>query len=272
MRYLYFQIEQKLLRMRWLLPIPTILFISYIVIGGVLVRARNYGLSSNSWDALFSVFGNGNLIFFVLNPLYLYLVSDMFLESGIGQLALLRVGSRRRWWLSKVLILGLAVFCYTGLNVGIVAMTATFVLPWDNSWSQAVLQYPQEFNLNPEALTISSTSAIRWLLLLLSLGWFSMGLLVMCFTLLSNHYLVGFTAGVIANFSGLVALRANLPLPYAYLSIHQHLLFNLHSFGDVITPYPSLPTSIYYWVLWCSILLIVGFKFAHKQDFIHREQ
>jgi len=271
-RYLYFQIEQKLLRVRWLLPIPTALFISYVVIGGVLVHARNYGLSSNTWDALFSVFGNGNLVFFVLNPLYLYLVSDLFLESGIGQLALLRLGSRRRWWLSKVLILGLAVLGYAGLNVGIVAIVATFVLPWENTWSQAALQYPMEFYLNPEALTLTSISAIRWLLLLLSLGWFGMGLLVMCFTLLSNHHLVGFTAGVLVNFSGLVALKADLPLPYSYLSIHQHLLFNLHSFGDVTTQYPTLPTSIYYWVLWCAILLIVGFWLAYKQDFMQREQ
>jgi hypothetical protein len=98
-----------------------------------------------------------------------------------------------------------------------------------------------------------------------------MGLLVMCFTLLSNHNLVGFIAGVFANFSGLVALRANLPLPYAYLSIHQHLLFNLHSFGGVTTQYPSLRVSVFYWILWCVVLLIVGFKLANKKDFLQRE-
>jgi hypothetical protein len=48
-------------------------------------------------------------------------------------------------------------------------------------------------------------------------------------------------------------------------------LLNLHAFRDMPSEYPSLMTSIYYWIFWFVILMIVGYKLSLKKDFLLRE-
>jgi len=222
-----------------------------MAISGVLIRASNFSMSGNAWDALFSVFGNSNIIFFVITLLFLYLVNDLMLETGLDEAILLRLGSRRLWWLGKTLTLGLAVLSYAVITVGTVGAVASFVLPWQSTWSEGALQFPLEFSVVPAALALSPLYAFGQLLLLLILGWFCLGLLVMVVTQFSHHYAWGFVVGVLVSFSGLGALRADVRPPYSYFFIHQHLLFNLHYLGDAPSASPSVVVSIFYWIGWC---------------------
>lgn len=275
MGFLYFvrfETEQLFWRKRWLLPLPIMLFISYIMISGVLIQASNYALQVNAWDALFSVFGSGNILFFVVTVLFLYLVSDLPLESGFGQAILLRLGSRRLWWLGKILTLGLAVVGYLIVDVGIVASVASFALPWQSAWSEGGRQMPLEFSIAPPAVSMSPFFAFGQLVLLLALGWFCLGLLLMVVGQRARHALAGFTASTFVNLSGLMTFKADVPPPYSYLFIHQHLLFDYHSFGDAASPYPPFIASVLYWLVWIVLLSALGLRLAWRQDFLRHEQ
>lgn len=268
LRFVRFEIEQHILTKRWLLPVPAMLFIAYSTTGAVQIQPSSDSIKINTWDALFSVFANQNVLFHALTFLFLYLVSDFLPESGLGQPVLLRLGSRRHWWLGKVVLLSLGVILYLMVIVGIVAGTASFVLPWQVGWSEGALKSPEALYVRPVVLALPPAFAFGQLILLLALGWFTLGLFTLVAIQLSNNSIVGFIAGLLVVFSGMAALRTDLLPPFSYLFIHQHLLFNLHSFGEAASSYPPLAVSIWYWILWSVLLIGLGLRVSLRQDFL----
>jgi len=271
-RFLFFEIDQHLFQVRWILPIPIALFISYIVTSRILVTSANSSLSSNVWDVLFSVFGNGNILFFVLNVVWIYLVSDLPIEAQFGQLVMFRLHSRKQWWFSKIFLLIVLVLFYLCINAAIVAIIASFVFPWQGRWSEAVLKSPLEFYLNPQATSLSPLFAFILLLILLILGWFGLGLATICATRFFNHAMTGFLFGLLIDAGGLIALKAGIPPPLEYFFIHIHLLFNLHSFFEIFSPYPHIILSMLYWVIWIIVFLVIGIKICLPSDFFSKER
>ncbi len=244
------------------------LFISYIVISGVLLHQLNYSVSVNLWDGLFSIFGNGNLLFFVLNVVFLYLISDLLPEKELGQLVLLRLGSRRQWWAGKMITLALLALCYAGINLGIVAGVAIFVLPLSGTWSQAVLNLPLEFYINPRLVEAMSPGwAFVHMQLLLILGWIGLGIWEMVIAQWRQSAVSGFIAAMLFSFGGLMVLRADLSSPLAFLSPHAHFLLNYHAFGESPSLYPPLWLSWLYWAVWIGAGAYAGLKLSVKQDF-----
>lgn len=244
------------------------LLIAYLSTGTLLVQSSNYAMSINAWDALFSIFANQYAVFFVLTPLFLYLVSDFLPESELGQALLLRLGSRRWWWQGKVATLAWAVVVYLVTSVGLVAGVVSFVLPWQDAWSQTARQFSAEIRINPAALSLSPLSAFAQLIPLLALGWFSLGLFGLVVTLRFDRAIAGFGAGILALLSGYAALMVDVRPPISYLFIHQHLLFNLHSFGERASPYPPIMLSVLYWILWSVLLIGLGLRLSRRQDFL----
>lgn len=267
LRLLRFEFEQRLLTKRWLLPIPVMLFIAYTTIGTLVVQSLNARVTLNTWDALFGMFANQNIVFFVLTFLLLYLASGMMPEGKFEQAVLLRYGSRRGRWLSKVTLLAIAVLLYLGMNVGIVAGVAAFVLPWQAVWSQGARQFPEIAYVQSGALALAPSTAFAELALLLALGWFVLGLLVLVSIQYSNRTMVGLLVGVVVVLAGMAAQRADLSAPLAWLFIHQHLLFNLHSFGETVLPYPPLWLSVSYWLVGGAVLIGLGSMMSKRQDF-----
>jgi len=78
------------------------------------------------WDILFSVFSNGNYLLFVLNNIFLFLIFDITTESEFGQTLILKLGSREKWWVSKVVLLGISVICFATINITIVFGITSF--------------------------------------------------------------------------------------------------------------------------------------------------
>lgn len=244
------------------------LFISYINIGSVLVQSSNHALAVNAWDALFSVFANGNILFFMVTTLYLYLVSDLASETGFSEVVLFRLGSRQLWWLGKTLTLLFAVVVYVFINVGIVSAVASFVLPWKNAWSEAAAQLPLEFFIVPPVLQMKPALAFGQLLFLLGAGWLCLGLLTLVVAQIARYPLWGFIMAVSINLISLIALRNDVRPPYSFVFIHQHLLFNYHSFGNMDTPYPPMFASVLYWGILIALFLGSGWWLSLRRDFI----
>lgn len=270
--FILFQTEQHLFRKRWWLLPPIVLFITYITVSSVLIQAINNSVAANCWDALFSIFGNGNILFFVLTPLFLYLVSDMASESRFGEVILLRLGSRRLWWLGKVFTLVLMAIFYIAIIVGMILATISFVLPWERTWSNSATQFPFDSQLIPEVLSLSPTSAFSQLLLLLLLGWFCLGLLIMVVTQSTGRPILGFTIGILTNFLSLLLWRDSVVSAYEFLFMHQHLLFYSHTFTSRSPLSSSVLASVVYWTVCIVLLFGLGWRLSQKYDFLGREE
>jgi hypothetical protein len=268
--FVRFDIERHLLRRRWLLPAPTALFVAHMAIGGTVPQSARDAFSYNAWDALFGVFANGNVILYVMTPLLLYLVSDLLPEPEFVHMVLLRLGSRRRWWVGKSLTLAVAVLGYLALTVGLVAVVAGFVLPWRASWSPGARQYTGRITIPRSAMSIPPAAAFGQLLVLLALGWFCLGLVTLLATQAWKRSVLGLLAGISVLATGLLTVKGDVPPPYAYFSIAPHLLFGLHSFGEVTAQQPRLASSIIYWVTGIVLLFAAGLRLSARQDFSHR--
>lgn len=271
-RFISFEFDQNFLRWRWIIPIPIALFIAYIVTGGILAKAANFSIESNVWDVIFSVFGNGNVLFFVLNVVLIYLVSDLPIKSRFGELIIFRLHSRKQWWFGQISMLVISALLYLTINVLIIAGIASFALPWQNIWSEGMLKFPQEFYVNPQAITLSPFPAFLMLIILLILGWLGIGLATICATRFLDQSMAGFLFGLLLNTSGLIGLKAGISPPLEHLFIHVHILFNLHSYNAAPSPYPSFIVSVLYWMIWIIFFLVIGFTICLPVDFLSKEQ
>lgn len=263
--YLNIQIHQYLLRKRWLLLLPVMLFIAYRSVNAIRsLLELHSGTAANIWDVFFITFGNGWNIVLIITNLFLFLVCDLLPEPGFGQLALLRLGSRRVWWLAKCLVLAVSVIAYTIFVTGIVVAFAAFDFPVEFAWSTLATATPESLNVplytprNSAAMLI-----IGLILLLLMLGWFSLGLLMMVVTQWSRRFLVGYLASLAALMASFAVNWISNPSGWVMLFIYKHLMFN-----HFPLPFRDIPVhlSILYWVVWLACLSVLGLFLSQRQD------
>ncbi|MCX6063558.1 MAG: hypothetical protein NTV26_05125 [Caldiserica bacterium] len=234
----------------------------------MLVVAKNQGLSPNIWNPLFSILGNGGVIFFLINLLFLFLISDLPVETGFGALLLFRLGSRGKWWLTKVLTLTVAVLVYTAIALVLVGGVASFAFPWSTSWSELARGYAGRIEPNPAVLVLSPSGAFLQLITLLVFGWFSLGLVTIVVSALANNGIIGFLAGAIINVGGYFGYKGRIPHYLDNVSIHTHFLLDFHSFDARISGYPPFGASIIYWAVWIALFTTIGFLLCRKKDFL----
>lgn len=266
--FLRFNIEQSVLRKRWLIVVPVVLFAAYIMSDDMLVVAKNQGLSPNIWNPLFSILGNGGVIFLLINFLFLFLISDISVETSLGTLLLFRLGSRSKWWLAKVLTLAIAALVFAGILLVLVGGVASFAFPWSTSWSQLARGYAGRIEPNPAVLVLSPSGAFLQLITLLVFGWFSLGLVTIVVSALVNNGIIGFLVGAIINVGGYLGYKGYLPHYLDNVSIHTHFLFDFHRFGTKASMYPPFGASIIYWAVWIALFTTIGFLLCRKKNFL----
>ena len=265
--FLRFNIEQHILQKRWLILVPVVLFAAYIMSDEMLVVAKSQGLSPNIWNPLFNIFGNGNAVFWMFNFLFLFLISDLSVETGFGALLLFRLRSRSKWWLAKVLTLAVAALVFAGMLLVLVGGVSSFAFPWSTSWSELARGYAR---IEPflDVLVLSPSGAFLRLITLLVLGWFSLGLVTTLVSSLTNNGIVGFLAGAVINIAGLFAYKGYIPRYLQNYSIATHFLLDFHRFGTKASMYPPFGASIIYWAVWIALFTTIGFLLCRKKDFL----
>jgi len=266
--FLRFNIEQSVLRKRWLIIVPVVLFVAYIMGENMLVVAKNQGLSPNIWNPLFSILGNGGVIFLLINFLFLFLISDLPVETGFGALLLFRLRSRSKWWLAKVLTLAVAALVFAGMLLVFVGGVSSFAFPWSTSWSQLARGYAGRIEPNPAVLVLSPSGAFLQLITLLVFGWFSLGLVTIVVSALVNNGIIGFLVGAIINVGGYLGYKGYLPHYLDNVSIHTHFLLDFHRFDTKVSMYPPFGASIIYWAVWIALFTTIGFLLCRKKDFL----
>jgi hypothetical protein len=106
---------------------------------------------------------------------------------------------------------------------------------------------------------------------LLALGWFCLGLAVLVGGRVLGSARWGFVVGLLINLSAIVLVHTYVPSPYDSLFVNYHMMFGSHAFGDSAPEYPSIATSLLYWLLWIVVLFPSGWWLNARHDFLRHE-
>lgn len=270
LRFTIFDSMQLFKRFRWFFVFLLLLVLTYLEISKVMLYSSQKKLSANNWDVLFSVFGSHYGVLFYLTPVILYLTSDLVFNRGFTDTLLLRIGSRKHWWISKTLTLGIAISAFVAVGVLIAAALSSFVLPWQFNWSKVAVKSPDISYLNPDLINAIKSPALAFfaLILLLVIGWYGLCLLSMIVTLYTGKHFFGFAASILVVFISIIIMKYGYGPPASYFSVHHHLLFSWHRFGSKFADMPPLYLSISYWMLMISFSYIIGYMKSLKYDFL----
>ncbi len=268
LHHLQFQIRYYIIRKRWLLPIPVLLFLVYRSYNALQFQSAEvlYGLALNAWDLLFIVIGNQFNVYFVIALLYLYLVCDLLPEPALGQHMLLRLNSRRKWWLSKVTTLLIATLVYVLGSALFLAVLASLVFPWQSGYSPMATDRPEQVNLPMDFFRVVQPPApivmLAIKLALLLLGLLCLGLLMMVVTQLTQRYFLGLAVGCLFLFGSYYGLFISGPPSWTVILPSVHLTYT------TLIPMRTIPLvySLLYWVVWIAGLTLLGHRLSLKQD------
>ncbi len=275
LHFLQFQLCWLLLRKRWLLPLPLAVFIAYR--GAHAVEALSQGAFGparpNAWDLLFISLGNPFNVYLVIGMLYLFLVCDLLPEPGLGQMMLFRLGSRRLWWLGKLATLLIATLSYVlGITV-LLALVAAAVFPWEGGYSSAARRMPETVNLpmdffrkvqpGPPMMHLAKE------ILLLGLGLFLIGVMMMLVIQITRRYFFGLLAGFLLLAGSFMTMFLNGPPDWWIFMPGANLTYiGLYPLRTV-----PLIFSVMYWLVWIGLAAAAGFAISRRQDHLAmREQ
>lgn len=247
--------------------LPMVAFITFLSIENVLIKSGNRGLKANSWDVLFSILGNPYVILTMIVMLYLFIISDIGHINGFAILSIIRHKSRSQWWLTKNCILLFSSALYTfGVFAGIF-LISNMSLDFGTSWSPLANEMPLELGLNTSLLLESPITVVIGAALLMIIGLFSLGLIVLAISLVFRSHVMGFCSGTIFVLIALAGHNLNIQLPLAFIFIHVHLMINYHSstFDSIWT---TITMALVYWFIIIVFMFAIGSKLNMRRDYV----
>ncbi len=265
--FLTYQMRYSLLRGRWLLSLPVMGFIAYRSINAVNALSAMTGYPVNAWDATFHAFGSADVVYMILAVVFLVLVSDLLPEPAFGQALMMRLGSRRLWWLGKSLTLAAATLEYLALNLVSFVVLVGLTLPWARDWSEYTRSDFIAVGLYKGAMLISPFKTFTYLVILLALGLFCLGLISVTVTLVTRRNAMGFLAATGVLLSGYIGTYF-AGSTTSWLS--NFLITNHFELTPGVFPIRDIPIgiSILYWVFGVVAIGVIGSMLSRKQDFI----
>lgn len=270
--FLRIQMHLLIVRGRWLLVLPVMGFLSYLLSNAIIVRNPPAFLGQgaaanavNAWDALFTGFGNATYMTFVIANLFLLLVCDSLPESPLGQLALFRLGSRKSWWVGKSLSMLVAAFVYT--LAGMLLLLALTSLRLGFAWEWSQFGGSGDTILVPP-LFLRETNPLEAALVLLGMdvfGFWVLGSLMQVVTLVTRRYLFGYFAAMLV-LVGSFGISGSL----VNVSAFSKLLPVIHNLNLTFYPYiyrdVAMGWSYVYWGVWLLALLPAGYLLSRRQS------
>ncbi len=262
--FLKYQTHRYLLRKRWLLTIPlgwiTGYWASYIIKNGPLPVG-------NALEAFIWAFGKPEIVYFLFSMLWIFLISDLALESPNDTFVLLRMGARGDWWLGKVTFILESTAVFVMLLLAGFSTPVLSKYPLSNQWSDAALA---DFGMILGYSTIKGSPAQAFLhtMLLLFTGWFAIGLWILVINLLSRRNWPGFLAGVVMVVcSKLGSIRGG---PIGGSGVESYFLLQNHlEYTPLWAPVRSIPEiySWIFWLFWIAICLAASRVIYYRRNF-----
>jgi hypothetical protein len=266
--YLKLELQSYLLRLRWLLPIPVFAYLC--------IHANNYLTSylaqiapqlPNRWDLLFVVFGDQDYLYLGLGLLFIFLISDLLPESNLGQMKLLRLKSRKKWWLVKVSTLFILTLFFLLMLFVFVSVIACITLPGTTGYSELAQFGPMFLNLDARFFVeLQPPSPAIYFVQnfgLLLLGFFSFGMILLLVNLITDRYYLGLIAGFSILLLSYISVSLSGPPSWARFLPGAHL-----SYVQIIPIRSiSLWQSFLYWLILITTTVSIGFLLCKKRDF-----
>ncbi len=271
--FLQIQLQLLIVRWRWLLLLPAMGFLAYLLSNAIIIRIQPAFMSQagsingvNAWDALFTGFGNAYYMTFVIANLFLFLVCDSLPEPAIGQLAVFRLGSRKSWWAGKSLSILVAAFLYT--LVGMILLLGLTSIKLGFNWQWSDFGKGGDTILVPISLLRNATPLSVALVLfgMDVLGFWALGMLMQVVTLIFHRYLLGYLAALIVLIGsmGVSSSLVNVPDLLKILPVTRNLIMTFF-------PYPwrevAMGWSYAYWGICLTVLLLTGYFLSRRQSY-----
>lgn len=282
--FLQYQCSFYWRRWRWLIPIPIGLLLGYwacqvikvlnpqtLASGLTGTEAPVTGLSGNALEAFIWAFGKPEIVYFVATALFIYLVSDFLPATAYEQWVLIRLGSRSKWWAAKVCLVFLSTWLYVALLLGSFFVMVLPQYPFSSEWSPSGLN---NFGMGL-GYALKNGGPVQGALLIgafLSLGWFSIGLLISTINQLTRRSWAGFLSGAlivaIAEMGSISGGGIGGEGWLAYLLIQNHL-----EYTPLWAPTRVIPESAswIFWIVWILLCCIVGWLSSKRTDILAME-
>lgn len=266
--YLQYQFCRYILRRRWLLPIPTGLVLGYWASKTMqALMPFNVTSQGNALEAFIWAFGKPEIIYFVISILWFFLIADIGSNRAYDQQVLLRMASRKNWWLGKVFFIFLSTISYA------VVLLGSFFLPIlprfsiSNNWSPVSLMN-KGLSIGYSTMNGTPVEAFWNILIFLLIGWFAIGLLILIIQLLSQRAWLAFLGSSILIICSRLGSISGGPIGgeglESFFMLQNHL-----EFTPMWAPVRVIP-QIYSWVFWAVwILICLGFSYfiCSRQNF-----
>ncbi len=274
--FLKYQALHYFFRWRWLLPIVVGLCLGYWAqnVISVLSSPVSSGLQGNAFEAFIWAFGKPEIVYFVVSILYIYLISDLLPENAYGQQILLRLRSRKAWWLGKASFVFLSTLLYAFLLMGSFFIPVLIKYPFSRDWSAAGLNN-YGIGLGYSIINGSPVQAFWRIFSFLFIGWLAIGLFIQIVNLISQRRWIGFICGILLVVCA--SLGDILGGPIGGEGIASFFLLQNHlEFTPLWAPMRVIPEtySWIFWFLWIVICLGSGFYLSRKASFfsINRQE
>ncbi len=228
--------------------------------GSRYVQILLVNLEQNIWDGVFVSFAGPGiwnssiremLRWFVPYLLFFYLIGDMA-EGELsvrGYAVIPALGSRLKWWIGKVVTLCIFAIGYSLLGIGVVSLSAAFMLPWRAQLSPFVLGLWQYLDI----LTIGKLMA--WIIFLVGSTLFAVSLLQITISIwLRKPFYAFVLVSIIMVLSWLIGIGAPNIAPW--LPGSQSMLLRHTEFDPSVFNFSLARSLIYNLVL--SIFVILG--------------
>lgn len=283
--YLVYQLKRALLRPRWLLILPVAGFIAFLSSNAVGLQAQilpemdfmklpeAFGTVTrmvNCWDSFFIAFGNLEYLVFGTLSLFLLCVSDILPESEFGNLALFRLGSRRRWWGVKSVVTLIAAVLYLALCMAIVFAAGVIRNGFDLNWS--AFGASGTSILTPAMMKFGYTAPMRLafiVFMMQTLGFWTLGMVMMILTLRLGKSLWGYLVVMALSCVTFLLEYAliNVPDLITIASPLRNLTLVYWAF-----PFRGAPVwwSLAYWQACAVVLNLIGWKLCRNIPLVSR--
>lgn len=273
--FLGFQLRMYLLRARWLLILPVAGFLAYRGFNAVISFDQSAigGNAPNMWDLIFIALGNYQNIYLAIGLLFVFLISDLIPDPSLGQVMLLRLGSRKQWWRGKVLLLAFSSILLVLTIALFLCLFAMLTLPVQAGYSTLAQSLPDTIGL-PIRFFRAITPPPPFVhvlqeILLIILGLFFIGLVVVLVNMRFPRPHAGLAAGVACLIIIYLTCFISGPPWWWKLTPGAHMMYTgVYPLRPV--PYPW---SLGYWVVAILPALGYGARLSRRMDIVSaREQ
>lgn len=232
----------------WLVPVSLMLYGMITAVNFLPLQSESYNLG----DGAFLFFSNSNWRFYILNPLYLFIMSNIGNRHKYRELMLYRLGSRQRYWFGNAFVIVMFTAVYLFLIIlSIEIIFIPFIAPAKQTWSALILSYYHDL-----PFIQNSSSAIVWwgTIWFLFLSWLGLSGVAFVTTQITNRSSLGFFTAIAINYIAIFFDGTAVPSKILQIfNISRPTLFVLHGEHAM-----SFVGANAYWIVWFIILISIS--------------